>query len=207
MSINKSNISGIVIIILIMAILPSDAGERWQHWNNLRWSGLQAFKKGQNESARKIFEQELAEAERLQPNSKQEIISIYDLAQVYDVENQDQKAEVYCKRALALARRFCSNESGIVSLILNSLADLKSKARKYDEVGKIMDENDKDPSAGPVGVATMETDGTINLHMYGPGDVILHYYENEPDYKATLMHIGPLQPGGSRPAAPWINGK
>ncbi len=60
-----------------------------------------------------------------------------------------------------------------------------------------------------IGTATMEADGTIELHLLarGPGGMrgegFLRYLPSDPKYKEILDHVGPLKPGETRSVAPW----
>jgi hypothetical protein len=63
--------------------------------------------------------------------------------------------------------------------------------------------------AAPVGVATMQADGTLilDLRAEGPGgalgDARFVYPKAHPDYRKMLDHIGGLRPGESKPVPPW----
>lgn len=59
-----------------------------------------------------------------------------------------------------------------------------------------------------IGVATMEPDRTIVLQLRatGPGllgDTLLRYPPDHAQYAEILAHVGPLEPGQSRPVAPF----
>jgi hypothetical protein len=64
-----------------------------------------------------------------------------------------------------------------------------------------------------IGTATMTADGTIvlSLRAEGPGRMIgdgqLRYPKNHPDYQKILAHLGGLEPGESKPVAPWPDGQ
>jgi len=201
------------LFVLIMSTSSTQANNAWQSWENIRWSGLQQFTKGNIEAARKWFEQALAEATRVQPGSVNEVISTYDLAQIYDAEDKNQQAEDYCTRALNLSKSACANSHrALITLILSTLADLKSGDKKYDEVAKLEDEADRmaDSSvdAQTIGVASMGKDGTIKLDLRADdagliGHGCFSYTPSDPEYKATLMHLGPLKPGHQKLVAPW----
>ena len=61
----------------------------------------------------------------------------------------------------------------------------------------------------PIGVATMEQNGTIVLDLRGegPGRQVGHgritYPPDHRDYRAVLDHLGGLQPGERKPVPPW----
>lgn len=59
-----------------------------------------------------------------------------------------------------------------------------------------------------IGVATMQSDGTIVLELRaeGPdirGDARIVYPKDHPQYKSVLEHLGGLEPGQSKPVPPW----
>jgi hypothetical protein len=61
----------------------------------------------------------------------------------------------------------------------------------------------------PIGVATMEGDGTIVLQLRaeGPGgqrgDALFRYPKGHPEYDQVLRHLGGLKKGESKPVPPW----
>ncbi len=61
----------------------------------------------------------------------------------------------------------------------------------------------------PIGVATMEQDGTIVLDLRRTADGIdismppRRYTPSDPRYRETLRHIGPLKPGETVLLKPW----
>lgn len=66
------------------------------------------------------------------------------------------------------------------------------------------------PAKGSIGSATMEHDGTIVLRLRAAsddgdtiGDGLLTYAPDHRDYKEVLRHLGGLEPGESKPVAPW----
>jgi hypothetical protein len=64
-------------------------------------------------------------------------------------------------------------------------------------------------AAAPIGVATMEPDGTIVLRLRatGPGGLhgegLMRYPVSDARYRDILRHIGPLEPGETKPVPPW----
>ena len=64
-----------------------------------------------------------------------------------------------------------------------------------------------------IGVATMETDGTIVLRLRAtaPGGVrgegYFRYPPGDKDYESVLEHLGGLRPGESKPVPPWPDPK
>lgn len=67
---------------------------------------------------------------------------------------------------------------------------------------------DSSEDAGTIGVASMEKDGTIKLDLRAEGSGMIGHASvslapSYPDYKKTLMHLGPLKPGGQKLVAPW----
>ncbi len=68
------------------------------------------------------------------------------------------------------------------------------------------------PNLAPIGVATMETDGTIVLQLRATapgvrGESRLTYPRTHEDYDAILTHLGGLRPGESKPVLPWPSKK
>lgn len=71
------------------------------------------------------------------------------------------------------------------------------------------------PSAAPtaataesIGVATMEPDRTIVLQLRATGngligDALLRYPPDHAQYAEILAHVGPMEPGDSKPVAPF----
>lgn len=54
----------------------------------------------------------------------------------------------------------------------------------------------------------MKPDGTLVLQLRAQngsaiGDAVLTYPPTHPQYGAVLAHVGKLEPGESRPVAPW----
>jgi tetratricopeptide (TPR) repeat protein len=199
-------------IALIMITTPIQASDSWQQWENLRWSGLQEFSKGNYGTARTSFEQALKEIKQVQPGSEKEVISIHDLAQVLNAEGRVQQSEDYCRQALELSKTACPSDSALITLILHSLVSLKRHEHKYEEVAKLRSELDERADASvnarTIGVASMEQDGTIKLDLRAEsGSMVGHgslsYPPAAPEYKETLMHLGPLKPGGQKLVAPW----
>jgi len=64
-------------------------------------------------------------------------------------------------------------------------------------------------SSTPIGVASMRSDGTIDLQLRaeGPngevGDGFFTYKVGEPKYQQIIEHVGGLKPGESKPMPPW----
>lgn len=208
MSSDKVCITKIALTVLFISGSSVLASKSWQQWENLRWSGLQQFSKGNIEAAQKWFEQALAEAVSVQPGSENEVTSTHDLALIYEAEGKSKKAEEYCNRALELGKRVCSpSHKAMITLILDSLADIKSNEGKHDEVANLQAEMDKlvdsSPDAQTIGVAEMKQDGTIKLDLAGEAHGMAFYKVADPNYRGTLMHIGPLKPGGHKMIAPW----
>jgi hypothetical protein len=62
---------------------------------------------------------------------------------------------------------------------------------------------------GTVGVATMESDGTIVLQLRTPsdsgplGEALFTYPTDHPEYQSVLDHLGGLSPGEAKPVPPW----
>jgi tetratricopeptide (TPR) repeat protein len=189
------------------------ASDSWQTWENLRWSGLQEYSKGSYETARASFEKALKEIKQVQPGSEKEVISTYDLAQVLNAEGKFQQSEDYCELALELSKTACAPDSALITLILHSMVSLKRHEHNYEEAAKLRSELDKraDASADArtIGVASMESDGTIKLNLRAEGsgmigDASIPCAPSDPNYKETLMHLGPLKPGDHKFVAPWI---
>ncbi len=67
----------------------------------------------------------------------------------------------------------------------------------------------KEPTSPSIGVATMESDGTIVLQLRaeGPGptigDALFKYPPKDPQYAKILAHLGEIHPGESKPVPPW----
>jgi len=187
------------------------AKESWQHWEDLRWVGLQQFSKGDLDGARKSFELALAQAKSTQPGGEQEATSTYDLAQAYEAEGKTHQAEIYCKRALELEKSI-SPQNATITLILTSMTDLKRAQGKFADVEKLNAEVDKFLEHAPdkqlVGAAEMDKDGTIKveIRLDSSGNMTAHgtnaYAVTDPEYKKILMHIGPLKPGEPKVVAP-----
>jgi hypothetical protein len=63
--------------------------------------------------------------------------------------------------------------------------------------------------AASIGVATMASDGTIELRLRatGPGGMVgegfLTYRPNDPQYGDILRHLGGLRPGETKSVPPW----
>lgn len=60
----------------------------------------------------------------------------------------------------------------------------------------------------PIGVATMDADGTIVLQLRANdggvrGESRLTYPRTHKDYDAILKHLGGLRPGETKPVPPW----
>jgi hypothetical protein len=60
----------------------------------------------------------------------------------------------------------------------------------------------------PIGVATMEADGTIVLQLRAVeggavGEALFRYPKDHPEYAAVLKHLGGMRPGQSKPVPPW----
>src|SRR5579883_549296 len=124
MTLDKNWLVAFILLMLIMSSRKVEADESWPEWESLRWTGLQQFSQGNIRAARNAFERALAEAKRIKPESKIELVSVYDLAQVCDDEGKIQQAESYCNEALKLGKKVCPHDPVIV-LILSSLVDLK----------------------------------------------------------------------------------
>jgi tetratricopeptide (TPR) repeat protein len=211
MDFHKSYFTALVFIILNMTPAIAQSSPSWQQWQALRWAGLEEFRKNDLPAAWKHFEQALTEAKHVQPGGQNEVVSTHDLGQLYDAEGKLEQAETYCRRALELSRRIAS-DSPTAMLILHSLEYLKREEVKYEEVGKIEEEIDKMAIASPdsrtIGVATMESDGTITVRsrIVGAegsiGHAINSYAVNDAEYKKVLMHVGPLKPGDSKSVTP-----
>ena len=60
-----------------------------------------------------------------------------------------------------------------------------------------------------VGTATMQEDGTIELHLRAEtddgmvGEAVRFYKPDDPSYASVQAHVGPLQPGGSVAVKPF----
>jgi hypothetical protein len=59
-----------------------------------------------------------------------------------------------------------------------------------------------------IGVASMESDGTIRMQLRsaGPGPIgeaSFTYTKKNPEYNKILKHIGGLKPGEYKPVPPW----
>src|SRR5690606_14793848 len=66
----------------------------------------------------------------------------------------------------------------------------------------------EEPMPDSIGVATMESDGTIvlDLRATGPGvrgDARLRYPKDHAEYDSVLKHLGGLKPGQKKPVPPW----
>lgn len=65
------------------------------------------------------------------------------------------------------------------------------------------------PLPESIGSATMRADGTIVLELRATdghgtvGDALLEYPPGHPEYAGVLEHLGGLEPGESKPVAPW----
>jgi tetratricopeptide (TPR) repeat protein len=208
----KHFLATFVSVILIMSAASAQTGGTWQKWNDLRWSGLQAFKKGELETARGFFEQELKEARRIQPNGENEVVSIHDIAQVFQEEGKNQKAEEYYRQALQKSKKLGSSGGALTNLILCNLRGLRAGAGDRAGAMKLLAEADKISDASidsrTIGAATMSKDGTIELNLCSfDGRIRAHAIQeiapNNPGYKEILMHLGPLRPGGGAFVAPW----
>lgn len=75
---------------------------------------------------------------------------------------------------------------------------------------------DSDPSdpvdRTPIGSVTMKEDGTLELMLRAEtGDAVGHgffvYAPDHPEYASTLAHVGPIEPGESKPVPPWPDPK
>jgi hypothetical protein len=211
MSFQKICLTTFTVINLIMGAAFAQTNDSWQKWKDLRWSGLQQFSKGEYEAARVSFEQALKEAQRIQPRSQNEAISTYDIAQVFGAEGQNKKLEDYCLRALQQSNNL--SDGALTTLILHSLVTLRRAEGKRDEVAKLRAELDKIADASvdsrTIGVASMAQDGTITLELRADdgaglsGHGLGTYAPASPEYKETLMHLGPLRPGRTKLVAPW----
>jgi len=79
---------------------------------------------------------------------------------------------------------------------------LKGYWKYIDRKGTVMPE-------APIGVARMESDGTIVLQLRaeGPGgivgDALMRYPVGHPQYREILQHLGGLEKGQSKPVPPW----
>lgn len=66
-----------------------------------------------------------------------------------------------------------------------------------------------EPSAGSIGSAYLEADGTLVLILRaeGPGgirgDSLLRYPPAHARYQDVLRHLGGLNPGEQKPVPPW----
>ncbi len=64
-------------------------------------------------------------------------------------------------------------------------------------------------SAGPIGVATREPDGSLVLILRAGsvggamGDARIRYALSDPAYPGIARHLGPIPPGGSVPVRPF----
>lgn len=60
-----------------------------------------------------------------------------------------------------------------------------------------------------IGTCIMQEDGTLVLRLQatGEGGLIgqgtLEYKTDHPNYTEILDHVGPIQPGQTKPVAPW----
>jgi hypothetical protein len=60
-----------------------------------------------------------------------------------------------------------------------------------------------------IGTATMKPDRTLVLQLRaeGPGGIVgdshVEYPPTHPQYAEILKHVGPIEPGQSKPVQPW----
>lgn len=60
-----------------------------------------------------------------------------------------------------------------------------------------------------IGVATMESDGTIVMQLRAEGDggivgdAMFTYAPDDPHYQEVLDHLGGMKPGEEKPVRPW----
>ena len=60
-----------------------------------------------------------------------------------------------------------------------------------------------------IGIATMESDGTVVLQLRATGeggiagDARLAYPRSHPQYEKVLRHVGGLRPGQTKPVKAW----
>ena len=61
----------------------------------------------------------------------------------------------------------------------------------------------------PIGMASMDEDGTIHLDLRAEGEAGEHglalfsYAPSDPDYAMVLRHLGGLKPGEKKLVPPW----
>jgi hypothetical protein len=96
--------------------------------------------------------------------------------------------------------------SAVLAALILVLSPAQNGAATLCGINQQVTESDAPES---IGVASMESDGTIVLRLRAtdPGGQIaegfLRYPPTSPDYNAILSHVGPLRPGETRPVAPW----
>ena len=72
-----------------------------------------------------------------------------------------------------------------------------------------MDREGTSQKQDSIGVAWLEPDGTIKLHLRATADGgitgtgVLSYSPVHAQYKEILEHVGPLKPGERVPVRPW----
>jgi hypothetical protein len=68
------------------------------------------------------------------------------------------------------------------------------------------------PSPAVIGMATMSSDRTIHLHLWGKSEQgaahgVFDYKPDDPKYQQILQHLGGITPGQSKPVPPFESGK
>ena len=88
-------------------------------------------------------------------------------------------------------------------------------ASAKDRVGGIKPGETKNvpPSPAVIGMATMSSDRTIHLHLWGKSEQgavaegVFDYKPDDPKYQQILQHLGGITPGQSKPVPPFESGK
>ena len=179
----------------------------------MRYRGLNEFTKGHYEAARQLFEQALVNAQTHTPGGRDETMSAYDLAQVYQyMGKRNKESEFYYKRALTLAKKSYSAHSAETVLFLQDLATLLKSEHRDTDATRLAKEVDQiiaaHPDSNSIGAASVESDGAIQMYLQARdagsyGHALLKYRRTDRDYKYTVLHLGPMKIGEQKFVLPY----
>jgi tetratricopeptide (TPR) repeat protein len=201
------------LIHMISATASASADQAHEDWKDLRYRGLIEFTKGNYDESRRLFESALASAQNHKPGSRDETLSTYDLAQVYQyMGNRNKESEIYYKRALALAKNSSSDHSPEAVLFMQDLVTLLKSEKRDEEANRIDKETDKiiekHPRSNSIGTASIDSDGTIQMYLQARGKNIEgHSFPTvspkDSGYKYELLHLGPMKIGEQKFVLPY----
>lgn len=198
----------LLLSLFFVAVIPvtttaASADKAHEEWKDLRYRGLLEFTKGHYDESRRLFESALACVQKSKPGSRDETMSDYDLAQVYQyMGNRNEESESYYNRALTLAKKSFSDHSAETVLFMQDLVTLLKSEHRDADAARIDKEADKIvkkyPRSNSVGTAEIHSDGSIAEYLHtsgkgGEGHSFPTVSPKDPDYKYEILHLGPMK--------------